>query len=64
MGVVTPGILGVIAVAGVGVGRVIRGGTLSVSGMRSVGVGSPAILGQADLVIPGFIGMTVDRLPR
>lgn len=30
--------------------------------MFSVGVGSPEVLGRADFVIPGFDGMTLDRL--
>jgi beta-phosphoglucomutase len=32
------------------------------AGMFSVGVGSPEVLGRADFVIPGFDGMTLDRL--
>ncbi|MCA1292422.1 beta-phosphoglucomutase [Paenibacillus sp. alder61] len=32
------------------------------AGMRSVGIGSPATLGEADLVIPSLEGMTVTRL--
>lgn len=32
------------------------------AGMKAVGIGSPDILGQAELVIPGFAGVTVDAL--
>lgn len=32
------------------------------AGMKAVGIGSPNILGQADLVVPGFAGMTAAGL--
>lgn len=31
-------------------------------GMKAVGIGDPAILAQADLVVPGFAGVTPDEL--
>ena len=31
-------------------------------GMKAVGIGDPAILGQAELVVPGFAGVTADQL--
>ena len=31
-------------------------------GMRCVGIGSPDILGRANLVVPGLSAMTLDRL--
>jgi len=31
-------------------------------GMKAVGVGSPEVLGGAELVIPGFVGFSVERL--
>lgn len=31
-------------------------------GMKAVGIGDPAVLGQAELVIPGFAGVTADGL--
>lgn len=31
-------------------------------GMKAVGIGSPEVLGAADLVIPGFVGFSVERL--
>ena len=35
------------------------------AGMKAVGIGSPEILGQAELVIPGFANVTVnDMLQR
>lgn len=33
-------------------------------GMKCIGVGDPAILTEADAVIPGFAGMTVDRVQQ
>ena len=32
------------------------------AGMKAVGIGSPEILGQAELVIPGFANVTVNDL--
>lgn len=32
------------------------------AGMKAIGIGSPEILGQADLVIPGFANVTVNDL--
>lgn len=34
------------------------------AGMHSVGVGSPSILGKADMVIPGFVDVTIEILNR
>ena len=31
-------------------------------GMKAVGVGSPTVLAEAEMVIPGFIGFSVERL--
>ncbi len=33
-------------------------------GMKAVGVGSAAVLREAELVIPGFVGLTLEKLPQ
>jgi beta-phosphoglucomutase len=32
------------------------------AGMLAIGVGNPAILKQADLVVPGLFGLSIDQL--
>jgi len=53
---VSPGECVVFEDAEAGIEAALRGG------MRCVGVGDPAILGKANMVIPNFKGMTVERL--
>jgi beta-phosphoglucomutase len=53
---VPPGECVVFEDAEAGIEAALRGG------MRCVGVGDPAILGKANMVIPNFKGMTVERL--